>query len=100
MLMWVPGVTETSAQVILLWIGIMDIAIALGILLPWPAVARPLLLYAAAWGFITAAARLVTHLTGAEAGYGVDPWLFHMLVRLPHALLPLAAFAALRSQRE
>jgi hypothetical protein len=93
MMMWLPGVTEARAAD-LLWIaGVLDLVVAVLIFLP--RVRLPALAYAAAWGLITALARVLTHLTPAEDAYGLIPWAFETLVRLPHGLLPLLLLALL-----
>jgi hypothetical protein len=69
--------TEASVRPILLAIGLMDLGLALAAILGGP---RPLFLWMAVWGLVTAAARVTTF------GWDVYP---EILLRLPHAAVPL-----------
>jgi hypothetical protein len=81
------GFSEMAAKQWLYIAGVLDIAVAVGIFLPY--LKTPLLVYAAVWGFITALARIVANYDANIPAYSVDLWLFEVLYRLPHGGLPL-----------
>lgn len=69
--------TETHVQPLLWGIGMMDLTIALAIL---SRRLRPLLLFAAFWGLVTAFARVTSY------GWSAYP---EVLLRMPHVVAPL-----------
>ncbi|MBK9383661.1 MAG: hypothetical protein IPN34_02385 [Planctomycetes bacterium] len=84
------SLAEPTARRMLLGIGALDVAVALGALLAlrWPR-ARIALAWMGAWGLATAALRPLAY--GSE--FYAD-----FLVRLPNACAPLAALALLRAR--
>ncbi len=82
------GVSETTAMKLLLAAGILDFAVAAGMLLPfrW---ASPFLAYAAAWGLVTALARFGYFYDTTIFSFGAIAFLPEVIYRLPHAGLPI-----------
>lgn len=89
------GVTEDTARALLLAMGLFDFAVAAAMLLP-SRLARPFLAYAAAWGALTTLARLAAGFDATMAGFGAIRWVPEILVRVPHALVPLFLLALSR----
>ncbi|MFC7337855.1 hypothetical protein ACFQY0_11755 [Haloferula chungangensis] len=87
-----------TAKTLLAWVGWVDLALPVLILLPWLRV--PALGYMALWGVMTAIARIVGHWTPAEDYYGLHPWLAEAIVRLPHGLVPLTLLVLLVASRK
>lgn len=81
------GVNEPAARQLLYWAGVIDIAIAIGVFIPYLQI--PLLAYAAFWGFVTATARLVANYDVHIPLYSLNLWLFEVLCRIPNGGLPL-----------
>jgi hypothetical protein len=82
------GVTESSARHMLLLFGLLDFAVGAAMLLPHR-LARFFLLYAAIWGGLTALARIGWHFDAGRPGLGWDIWISEVLMRAPHAGIPL-----------
>ncbi|MEM9283077.1 MAG: hypothetical protein AAGA96_14720 [Verrucomicrobiota bacterium] len=76
--------------------GLLDFLAALALLF------RPVrvigLLYMVGWGFLTAMARIGSHLGMAQPLYGLDPWIAETLVRTTHWMLPLLLLGLLRTK--
>lgn len=89
------GVSEAAARALLLAIGGLDFAVAAAMLLP-SRYARPFLAYAAAWGALTALARLTAGFDATMEGFGAVRWIPEILVRVPHAGVPLFLLALAR----
>jgi len=87
------GITNAEAIGLLQFAGWMDMVVAVGIFLPY--LARPLLLYAGAWGFLTALARPTTYIVASLLWLSMHQILFEFFIRTPHFLLPLAALLLL-----
>lgn len=81
------GVEESGAKTFLWVAGLIDFALPVLMLIPLCRV--PAAGYAAFWGLVTAASRVVVYWTPAEKYYGMHPWLAEAVVRLPHGLVPL-----------
>ena len=96
MTMDILGVDETMAKRILYVAGILDFAVAIGILIP---VARRVsLIYMIFWGGVTALARIWAHFDKATKYWGIDPWLAETLVRTVHWMIPVLLLMLLRSR--
>jgi len=83
-------ISEESARIFLLIAGILDFLIAIAVFIP--KVAKPILIYAVFWGFLTALARIVSGLT-----YDISLSIFHQylyltIYRLSHGLAPLLLY--------
>ena len=84
------GLTNDQAVQLLLLAGWMDVGVAIGVLLP--RMDRFWLWYAAAWGFLTALARLTTFVFLDHMFWpSLHQIGFEFIIRTPHFLLPLAA---------
>lgn len=91
------GLSEGAARQFLFVAGWLDLIVAVGIFLSKSA--RWCLLYAVVWGLLTALARTVT-------GFDVDrpletlhqSW-YQTLFRLPHGLIPLAAYSLNKARK-
>ncbi|MEM0997397.1 MAG: hypothetical protein AAGN35_09975 [Bacteroidota bacterium] len=81
------GLTEPQALIYLQVAGYLDFAVAVGIFLP--VVDRYLLIYAAIWGGLTAAARIVAHFEMDFPGETLAAWTHETVYRIPHAVGPL-----------
>jgi len=79
---------ERGAEIFLMIHGVLDLVLA-GLLV-WPRTRIPAAFYMAFWGLVTAFARIASHVTPVEDGYGLHPWLAETIVRFPHGLIPLA----------
>lgn len=85
----VLGVSDATAEVILKVAGILDFIIAIGIF--FPRIALPILYYAAFWGLLTALARIFAYFEPTFFFETINQWLYQVIYRLPHFLLPVAA---------
>lgn len=79
-------------------VGALDLVAAAALLI------RPLrvagLLYMTAWGFLTALARVASHVGASQPLHGLDPWIAETLVRTSHWLLPLLLLGLLPRREE
>jgi len=82
-----PSVNQI--QNIIYWAGIVDMVIAIGIFLPnkWSA---PFLIWAFTWGLLTALSRVIGFMNIDPSWHTFLQWLPQTIMRLPHALIPLA----------
>jgi len=83
-----PSVEQV--QHIIYWAGILDMVVAVGIFLPkkWSA---PFLTWALVWGLVTALSRVVGFMNIDASWHTLIQWMPQTIIRLPHALIPLAA---------
>lgn len=86
----ITGMGEADARLLLQVAGLLDMVVAVGIF--WPKVARGCLLYAGVWGLATALARPWAGFHPALPWVTLHQSLFEAVYRLPHAVLPLAAW--------
>ncbi|MEK7258126.1 MAG: hypothetical protein AAB316_25445, partial [Bacteroidota bacterium] len=88
------GVDEQGAKLFLNVVGVLDFVVGAGIFLPekW---ARPVLLYAAAWGLATAWARIAGNFYWQFPLSSLHQYLFETVFRLPHFLVPMALYLIL-----
>lgn len=94
MTMNILPLSETSAKTFLLVAGFLDFLMA--ILLFLPRASKAALLYAFAWGTLTAFARIVSGMT-YDVSLGIlHQYLFTTVYRIPHGLLPLFTFCLLQ----
>lgn len=91
------NINEQQAIVLLTLAGWLDIIVS--VLLFIPSTERHAALYAAVWGGLTAAARLWANFDVNLAGDSLSQWVPEMLVRVPHALVPLALYVGVRSMK-
>ncbi|UII32647.1 hypothetical protein LVD17_02210 [Fulvivirga ulvae] len=82
-------VSEAVAHSLLFIAGLLDFIVAVLIFIPL--CARPALYYMVVWGFLTATARLTANVYADFFWSSLHQWWFEFTVRLPHAMLPLAA---------
>lgn len=82
-------VEETGARLFLQVMGILDF-VAAALILSGSVLGRYAALYAAAWGFITAVARVWAPFALMPLGNLLHQWLPETIFRLPHGLVPLA----------
>lgn len=86
-----------TAELFLRVAGVLDFAVCVGILFPVTRV--PCVLYAAAWGFLTALARPVAGMSLDLNYWGADQFLHEAVLRAPHFLIPLYLFFLWRKPR-
>ena len=84
------AVDQSIAASFLLIAGIIDLVVSGGIF--YKPISRYLLIYAAIWGFLTALARPLAYIQAESFFLDLSTWLPAMVYRIPHSLLPLAAF--------
>ncbi|WP_282084869.1 hypothetical protein [Aquimarina algiphila] len=85
-------ISEPSAHAMLKIAGIIDFLIAITIFIP--RLSYPSLLYAFIWGGLTAIARLTGHFHVDFLGNTFSQWTWEVIIRLPHALIPLFVIVA------
>ncbi len=90
-------IEESSAHLLLKIAGILDFIIAIAIFIP--KTARIALIYAFIWGGLTALARLTGHFHADFLANTFDQWTWEVLIRLPHALIPLFIILADQSEQ-
>jgi len=83
-----PSVTQVRDVIYLA--GILDMILAVGIFLSnrWSA---PFLIWALIWGLLTALSRVIGFMNIDASWHTLIQWLPQTIIRLPHALIPLAA---------
>lgn len=90
------SVSESSAHLILKIAGVLDFIVAVAIFIP--RISYAALIYAFVWGGLTAIARLAGHFYIDFLGNTFSQWTWEMLIRLPHALIPLFVMIADRPE--
>ncbi len=88
--------SEAYARQLLIIFGILDFIIAIGIFIP--SIAIPSLIYACIWGFLTSLARIVGNFYIDFPLMSLHQWTHEFILRLPHALLPLALIIILKER--
>ena len=91
-------VSETVAIKMLFLVGILDFGVSVALFIP--RLAKYALLYAALWGGLTAVARTWANFYFDFPLNSLHQNLYETLYRLPHMLVPLAAFFILRKLKE
>lgn len=81
--------SENQVENIIYIAGILDIVLAFGIFLPnkW---SIPFIIWAAIWGLLTALSRIVGFMNFDTSWHTFFQWIPQTIMRLPHALIPLA----------
>mgnify|MGYP005846932203 CR=1 FL=1 len=97
MTMDVLGLGQAASGLFLCHIAVIDFMAAAGLFIR--RTQKYAALYMVAWGLLTALARPLAHFTPAENFYGLHPWIAESLVRMPHALLPVACYLIIRHGR-
>jgi hypothetical protein len=90
MLIHIFHVTEAHAKTTLIIVGLLDFVISIGIFIP--RLSRYSLIYAALWGGLTALARIWANFYWSFPLDSLHQHLYETLYRLPHMLVPLAAY--------
>lgn len=98
MLMNGLGVGENAARGLLVWAGYLDFVAATALFIP--KLEKPALYYMVFWGFVTAAARLVSYYDGTNIIGWLDGWLYQCIYRLVHGGIPLILLLALRPKAQ
>lgn len=102
MIIKVFGWRNATAEAFLLVVGALDFVVALAVLI-LPLRTRALLcvlIYAAAWGFLTSVARIYTNFDAIFLWTSISQWLHETAMRLVHGLAPVAlALVAWRERR-
>jgi len=82
--------SEVRVENIIYIAGILDIILAVGIFFPnkW---SIPFIVWAAIWGLLTALSRVIGFMNFDPSWHTLFQWLPQTIMRLPHALIPLAA---------
>jgi len=83
--------SEFTVNKIIFYAGILDIAVAIGVFLP-AKYARPFIIWAAIWGLLTALSRVIGYTNIDPTWNTFFQYLPHTIYRLPHFLIPIAAF--------
>lgn len=89
-------VTEETAIQLLKIAAIIDFLIAILIFIP--KLVKPVLLYAAFWGFITAFARIADGLSYDVSFSIVHQYLYTAVYRIPHGIVPLLLYYILKKK--
>ncbi len=89
MTMHILQVSEQGAKSFLNVAGLLDFAVAIGIFLPGKA-GRIVCLYAAAWGLVTALARILGNFYIEFPFSSLHQWAYQAVFRLPQFFLPFA----------
>jgi len=93
MVMMITRLGEDSSLLLIRVAGALDfLAAALLFFARWE---RPAVLYAFAWGLLTALARSVAFIRWDNFSESTAQWLHETIIRLPHAVLPLVLLIAL-----
>ena len=85
---------ESMAKTFLRAAGALDFIVAIGIY--WRKAEKPLLLYAAVWGGLTAMARITAYFSLQFPMETIHQYWFESFLRLPHMLIPLLLFQMAR----
>jgi len=82
--------TVEQVQQIIYLAGVLDMILAIGIFLPgrW---SSSFLIWAFVWGLLTASSRVVGFMNFDPTWHTFIQWMPQTIMRLPHALIPLAA---------
>lgn len=82
--------SEHAVEQIIFIAGILDMVLAVGIFLPkkW---AAPFLIWAAIWGLLTSLSRVIGYMNFDPSWHTFFQWLPKTIMRMPHALIPIAA---------
>lgn len=80
-------IQEPAAHTFLKIMGILDFVAAAAIFIP--KVQVPALIYTFIWGAMTALARIIAHIDFNMFWASMNQWMFEVLIRVPHAGLPL-----------
>ncbi len=83
--------SESAAIQLLNAVSVLDFVVAIGVFMP-SRFARPILLYAAFWGFLTSVARIYANFYLDFWQESMHQWAFEAVYRAPHFLIPLAAW--------
>lgn len=78
---------EPAAHTLLKTMGILDFVAAAALFIP--KVQVPALIYTFVWGALTALARIIAHIDFSMFWASTNQWMFEVLIRVPHATLPL-----------
>ncbi|MDY8136640.1 hypothetical protein [Aquimarina sp. 2201CG5-10] len=89
-------ISEPGAHLMLKIAGVLDFVVAIAIFIP--RISYAALVYAFIWGGLTAMARLVGHFHVEFLANSFSQWTWEMLIRLPHALIPLFVMIADRPE--
>ncbi|KXX72428.1 hypothetical protein [Flammeovirga sp. SJP92] len=92
------GVSENTSKDLLFAAGVIDFIVAAGIFLP--KIQKPMLAYMIVWGTLTSVARLTGHFHLDFLGNTLLQWLPAVILRAPHALLPLVIFLQVNDSKE
>lgn len=91
-------IDEAMAKTFLRVAGALDFVVAIGIY--WHKTEKPLLLYAAVWGGLTAMARIVAYFNLDFPLATFHQWWFQSFLRLPHMLIPLLLYMLARFRQQ
>ncbi|WP_378184848.1 DoxX-like family protein [Aquimarina sp. W85] len=98
MVIQILGVNEQQSITLLYIAGLLDFIIAILIFIP--RVSRYALLYAMAWGFVTALARIVASIDSVFIWQSLHQNLYEVVYRLPHGIAPLIVYWMLQNSRK
>lgn len=84
----VLGVDQDQAVRLLFWAGVLDFAVAIGIFIP--RMENAALFYCVIWGLLTSFARVAANFDSTVPWETLSQWTPEVIMRLPHAALPLA----------
>jgi hypothetical protein len=98
MVITLVGPRESHALGLLYYAGIMDFSIAILIFIPL--INRSFIIFAFCWGAMTSLARPLSFIESEFLLSSANQWMYELVIRLPHALIPLALFLALNTHFE
>jgi len=96
----ITGWSESACHTFLRIAGILDMIVAIGLLIPMYRVRSVAALYMTGWGLATAVARIWAHFIPAFWQNSLAQWLHEVVIRLPHALIPLLLYLIWRRARK
>lgn len=98
MVMNILHLPENAVKYFLNAAGILDFVMSIMIFLPWKRIQQLGLLYAIAWGFFTAIARIWAFVHFEYFASSLHQWWYETVFRFPHFLLPLLVLLLLMQQ--
>lgn len=100
MVMNILHLPENAVKYFLNAAGVLDFVMSIMIFLPWKRIQQLGLLYAIAWGFFTAIARIWAFVHFEYFASSLHQWWYETVFRFPHFLLPLLLLLLLMQQQE
>ena len=94
------GMSEGASKTWLIYAGIADLIVAVGLFIPVGWIVRTSLWYMVAWGLLTTFARLYANFLPGLTFSDLSYWIPHVLYRFPHFMLPLVLLVMYRKESD